>query len=159
MGAPLRRGLLCFVRHIKMYFCIHFRIRIHQHFQPCFSTLRFLLKKQHFPFGTGFAYSCMFEKISDNKPLTKEKSLCSHYNSSSPASPPSTTSSNTSTATNNPPHPNQKKPRYMRNRTRIPRQILLNPQLSYLPPETNPGATRIGDFSLFRVKLCDFSRK
>ena len=58
-----------------MYFCIHFRIHINQHFQSSFSTPRFLLKKQHFPFGTGFAYSCMSGKLPGNNPLTKEHTM------------------------------------------------------------------------------------
>ena len=92
--------------------------------------------------------------------LNQGESLCSHYHSSSAASPPSTTSSNTSTATNNPPSPNPKEARHVRNRTRNPRQILLTPQLSYLPPERKSPVPRAsGIFSLFRVELCDFSRK
>ena len=74
--------------------------------------------------------------------LNQGESLCSHYHSSSAASPPSTTSSNTSTATNNPPHPNQKEPRYVRNRTRNPRQILLTQQPSYIPPERKSPVPR-----------------
>ena len=71
--APPWRGLLCFARHIKMYFRIHFRIHIHQHFQSSFSTLRFLLNKQHFPFGTGFAHSCMSRKLPDKTTKTSTK--------------------------------------------------------------------------------------
>lgn len=100
MGVPLRRGLLCFVRHIKMYFRIHFCICVYQRIQFCFSALRFSLKKCIFLLAR-VLHIAVCPKKSRTKKLNQGESLCSHYHSSSAASPPSTTSSNTSTATNN----------------------------------------------------------
>ena len=48
-----------------MYFCIRFCICIHQRIQFCFSALRILPENRIFPFGTGFAYSCMSGKLPD----------------------------------------------------------------------------------------------
>ena len=57
-----------------MHFRIHFCIYVYQRFQSSFPTLRFLLIKRIFLFGTGFAYSCMSRKLPDKttKPSTKE---------------------------------------------------------------------------------------
>lgn len=56
-----------------MYFCIHFYIRIHQHFQSSFSTLRFLLKKCIFLLARVLQIAvCPGNSRTKQQPSTKE---------------------------------------------------------------------------------------